>query len=324
MGRGDHAVSDKALSHPDWFKPYKALYPFDTRRLTLRSGHTMSYVDLPSRIESSHTVAPTVMVHGNPTWSFYYRNLLTAVSEVGGRALALDHIGCGFSDKPDDRAYQYTLSQRVDDLEEWLDSLGLGEEQINLVVHDWGGMIGMAYAARYPQRINKIVVLNTSAFHIPGDKRLPFTLWLGRNTRLGQVLIQGLNAFSGLATRWACMKPLSKQIARAYTAPYHSWATRVATHRFVKDIPLHRRDLAYQVVEETQAKLPTLTDKPMLIGWGLKDFVFDHTFLKIWKSRFPDAESHIYPESGHYILEDEESDLIPKIVNFLYHAPHPA
>lgn len=300
---------------PEWLKAHQALYPFEPKSVVVQGGHKLSYVDLVPK--NDEHIVPTVMIHGNPTWSFYYRNLLKAVQTAGGRALALDHIGCGMSDKPNDQSYHYTLAQRVEDLEEWFKQVGLINQKVNLVVHDWGGMIGMAYASRHPEQINRLVVLNTAAFHIPGDKRLPFTLWLGRNTFLGQVLIQGFNAFSGLATRWACMKPLSKAVARAYTAPYHSWSSRIATHRFVKDIPLKSSDEAYAIVQETQAQLKRFEDRPILLAWGLKDFVFDETFLRVWQKRFPQAESHIYPESGHYILEDEAEDLIPKIISFL-------
>ncbi len=300
---------------PTWFQAHQALYPFEPKSITLKAGHRLSYVDVQP--DGEEKIVPTVMVHGNPTWSFYYRNLLSAVQKAGGRALAPDHIGCGLSDKPNDQNYHYTLGQRVADLEEWFEQVGLVGQKVNLVVHDWGGMIGMSYASRHPEQINRLVILNTAAFHIPDDKRLPFTLWLGRNTSFGQFLIQGLNAFSGLATRWACMKPLSKAVANAYTAPYHSWSTRIATHRFVKDIPLKSSDEAFAVVQETQDKLKLFEHRPMLLGWGLKDFVFDESFLKVWQKRFPQAESHIYPESGHYILEDESTDLIPKIIRFL-------
>ena len=300
---------------PSWLASHEALYPFAPKSIVVQGRHKLSYIDLLP--EGGEQIVPTVMVHGNPTWSFYYRNLLQAVQKAGGRALAVDHIGCGISDKPNDQNYDYTLSQRVNDLEEWFKQTGLSEQKVNLVIHDWGGMIGMAYASRYPEQINRLVVLNTAAFHKPNDKRLPFTLWLGRNTFLGQVLIQGFNAFSGLATRWACKKPLSKAVAKAYTAPYYSWSTRIATHRFVKDIPLKSGDKAFELVQETQSQLNAFKDRPILLAWGLKDFVFDETFLKVWQKLFPEAESHIYPESGHYILEDEAEDLIPKIVTFL-------
>ena len=106
-----------------------------------------------------------------------------------------DHIGCGLSDKPGDDRYTYTLSSRVDDLEALLDHLGI-DGDVTLVLHDWGGMIGMAYAARHPERISRIVVMNTAAFHMPAAKSLPLALWLCRDTPLGSWMVRGLNAFA--------------------------------------------------------------------------------------------------------------------------------
>ena len=108
------------------------------------------------------------MLHGNPTWSFYYRDLIDALRD-SHRVIVPDHIGCGLSDKPDDSRYHYTLASRVDDLEFLLDHLGL-DRDLTLVLHDWGGMIGMAYAARHPERIARLVVSNTAAFHKPANK----------------------------------------------------------------------------------------------------------------------------------------------------------
>jgi cis-3-alkyl-4-acyloxetan-2-one decarboxylase len=287
------------------------LYPFTPQTLSV-DGYTISYVD-----EGARDGEITVMVHGNPTWSFYYRHLIEAVVDAGGRALAIDHIGCGLSDKPSERDYPYTLSRRVDDLTAWIEQLNLGETPFNLVVHDWGGMIGCAYAIRHPERLKRLIVLNTAAFHLPRDKRLPFTLWLGRNTWVGKALIRGMNAFSGLATRWACMRPLSREVRQAYTAPYNTWANRVATHEFVRDIPLSPDDSAYATVSETQEGLERLKDKPILIGWGMRDFVFDEPFLREWRRRFPEAEVHRFEEGGHYILEDHRDELIPLITRFL-------
>src|SRR5437763_1827424 len=143
---------------------------------------------------------PVVMVHGNPTWSFYYRNLVLALRDRY-RCVAPDHVGCGLSDKPDDGRYIYSLERRVADLEVLLDHLHL-RENLTLVVHDWGGMIGPAFAARHPERVKRLVVLNTAAFHLPKGKPLPRSLWWGRNTVLGTVLIRGFNAFCRGAARW--------------------------------------------------------------------------------------------------------------------------
>lgn len=126
---------------------------------------------------------PLVMLHGNPTWSFYYRHVLAALSGEH-RVIVPDHIGCGRSDKPDDSRYAYTLASRVLDLERLLEHLGL-DRDLTLVMHDWGGMIGMAYAARHPARIARLIVSNAAAFHKPAGKVMPKALAMCRNSPLG-------------------------------------------------------------------------------------------------------------------------------------------
>ena len=132
----------------------KKQYPFTGNLLDIQ-GLNYHYLD-------EGNGPPVVMVHGNPSWSFYYRNLVLALRDRY-RCIVPDHIGCGLSDKPGDNRYDYTLSRRVDDLEALLEHLGI-RENITLVVHDWGGMIGMAYAVRHPERIKRLVILNTGAF----------------------------------------------------------------------------------------------------------------------------------------------------------------
>jgi haloalkane dehalogenase len=111
---------------------------------------------------------------------------------------------------------------------------------------------------------------------------------------------------------------MQADVAAAYCAPYDSWANRIAVHRFVQDIPLKAGDRAWSTVVETEERLSLLADKPMLIGWGDRDFVFDHHFLAEWQRRFPKAELHRYPDCGHYVLEDAADELIPIIREFLF------
>jgi len=255
------------------------------------------------------------MVHGNPTWSFYYRNLVLALRDRY-RCIAPDHIGCGYSDKPGDDSYNYTLEQRVADLEALLDGLGV-TKNINLVVHDWGGMIGMAYATKYPERVKSLTVLNTSAFNLPASKPFPWPLWLCR-TPLGAFLVRGFNGFSAVASHECCKRnPMSREVRAAYRAPYNSWKNRIATLRFVQDIPLRKGDPSYPEVHRVETSVGALSDKPMLICWGLKDFVFDKHFLARWKEEFPQAEVHRFDDCGHYILEDAADEVIPLIETFL-------
>jgi haloalkane dehalogenase len=258
-------------------------------------------------------------VHGNPSWSFYYRALARALSGEH-RVLVPDHIGCGFSDKPDDARYAYTLRSRIDDLEGWLDAVG-ATRNVTLIVHDWGGMIGLGAAVRRPERIARVVLLNTAAFHLPRAKALPGTLKLARDTKVGAFLVERFNAFSRGAARLGVERRLPADVARALTAPYDTPAHRIATLRFVQDIPLVPSDRAYGVVSETAERLALLADKPILICWGAKDFVFDDHFLAEWKRIYPRAEVEYYPDAGHYVLEDAADRIVPRVARFLAKSP---
>ncbi|MEA2631261.1 MAG: cis-3-alkyl-4-acyloxetan-2-one decarboxylase, partial [Chloroflexota bacterium] len=264
---------------------------------------------------------PVVMVHGNPTWSFYYRGLVEGLRS-SYRTIVPDHIGCGLSDKPGDARYDYTLESRVADLEALVDHLGL-DGGLTLVVHDWGGAIGLAYATRHPEQIARLVILNTAAFHLPASKSFPWPLWACRNTPLSAWLVRGLNAFCRGTARIGCTKkPLTGDVRDAYCAPYDSWQDRIAVHRFVQDIPLRPGDRSYDLITRTQDSLARLAGVPTWIGWGMKDFVFDHHFLAEWVRRFPGAEVHRFDRAGHYVLEDEGEQIVPLVRAFL--AAHPA
>jgi haloalkane dehalogenase len=292
----------------------RELYPFDGRFFE-REGVRMHYLD-EGRGE------PVVMVHGNPTWSFYYRRLVTALSPRY-RCIVPDHVGMGLSDKPGDDRYPYTLERRVEDFTALLDHLGVTRD-VTLVVHDWGGMIGMAWAARHPERVARLVILNTGAFPLPSDKPFPWPLWLTR-TPVGALLVRRLNAFSAVAARVCVTRtPLSPEVRDAYTAPYDSYDDRIATLRFVQDIPLRAGDRGYDLVAATAKKLPELAHLPALICWGDRDFVFDHAFLREWRHYLPEAQVVRFPDCGHYVLEDAADEIIPLIERFLRAHPLPA
>lgn len=291
------------------FAPPRELYPFASREIEVRPGVVMRYLD-----EGSGPLV--VMVHGNPSWSLYYRNLVLAL-RPDHRCLVPDHIGCGLSDKPGDARYDYTLRSRVDDLERLIETAAPGPEPITLVLHDWGGAIGMGYAARHTERVGRLVILNTGAFFNPKGERLPLTLRLVRDTPLGPLLVRGLNAFSLGATHMATVRPMSRELRRAYTGPYGSWADRIATLRFVQDIPLKPADPAWSEIERIDAGLAAFASVPALIAWGLKDFVFDDSFLAEWRRRMPQAEVHAFDDVGHYTLEDGGDRIFPLVRDFL-------
>jgi haloalkane dehalogenase len=273
-------------------------------------GLRMHYLD-----EGPRDAPPVLMLHGNPTWSFYYRNLVLALRGQF-RCIVPDHIGCGLSDKPGDESYDFRLKSRVDDLATLVDHLGL-QQPLTLVVHDWGGMIGCAWATANPNRVSKLVIMNTAAFPLPQGKRMPPALSLVRNTKLGAFLVTRFNAFSAIAARIAFKKPVSREVRKAYTLPYDSPANRLATLRFVQDIPLAEGDPGFDILINTAEHLHLLAEKPCLVAWGERDFVFDAPFLEKWQACFPRAELHRFPDCGHYVLEDGGHILIEKIGRFI-------
>lgn len=287
------------------------LYPFVSSYLKL-DGISLHYLD-------EGKGDPVIMLHGNPTWSFFYRNLVLGLRD-NCRTIAPDHIGCGLSDKPDDGRYEYTLERRVKDLESLIDHLKL-ERRITLVLHDWGGMIGMAYAVRHPERIGRLVLLNTAAFHLPPTKPLPPSLWLCRNTSLNDFLIRRSGLFCRLVTRWGCCRPMTDQVREGYLSPHSHGEKRLAHLRFVQDIPLQPQDHSYRLVTEVQERLGMFRETPTLILWGEKDFVFDHHFLAVWEKLLPDAEVHRFPDAGHLVLEDKGEEILPIIRRFFEKHP---
>jgi haloalkane dehalogenase len=290
---------------------FRQLFPFESHFLD-RSGLRYHYLDEGSG-------QPVVMVHGNPTWSFFYRDLVTALRDQY-RAIVPDHIGCGLSDKPGDDRYSYRLASRIDDLEALLEHLDV-KRNVTLVLHDWGGPIGMGWAARHPERVARIVLFNTAAFPLPATKKLPWQLALVRDRREMGWLVQGLNFFAWTASHVASKSGLSREVRRAYLAPYDSWDNRIATLRFVQDIPLGPGDPSYPLALQIHASLAHFRATPALICWGERDFVFDEPFLRQWQIELPKAEVHRFPRAGHYTIEDAKDEIVPLVRAFL--AAHP-
>ncbi|HVR82562.1 MAG TPA: alpha/beta fold hydrolase [Luteimonas sp.] len=290
-------------------------YPFRPLRIEVRPGIAMSYLD-----QGPRDGEVIVMLHGNPSWSYYWRHLVLGLRDRY-RCVVPDHVGMGLSDKPDDSAgasprYDYTLRSRVDDLATLLDRLGI-TGPVTLVVHDWGGMIGIAWALSRMAQVGRLVILNTAVFPLPAGKRMPWQLALGRDSKLGALLIRGFNAFSSVASRVGVEKRMPAAVRHAYVAPYDSWRNRIAILRFVQDIPLRAGDPAWPLVSEAGRRLHEFADRPVFIAWGLCDFVFDRHCLDTFTASLPNAQVHTFADAGHYVLEDEHVVLVPGIREFL-------
>jgi Predicted hydrolases or acyltransferases (alpha/beta hydrolase superfamily) len=257
---------------------------------------------------------PVVMVHGNPSWSYLYRNLVLGL-RAHYRCIVPDHLGCGFSDKP--QAYPYRLANHIDNLERLLDHLGIA--RCVLVVHDWGGAIGMGWAGRHPERVAGMIVFNTAAFR---SRRMPLRISICRLPLLGPLLVRGVNGFARGAAIMAVNRPMRPKIARSFLAPYDSWHNRIALLRFVQDIPMRPDHPSWPMLTEVEMGLDRLRDCPLLLCWGGRDFCFNDHFYDEWRRRFPHAQAHHFPDAGHYVLEDTLAGIQPLITSFLSRLGH--
>ncbi|MBI2378155.1 MAG: alpha/beta fold hydrolase [Deltaproteobacteria bacterium] len=260
----------------------------------------MSYLDVGPRS------GPTIlMLHGNPTWSFYYRALVRAFQSEH-RVVVPDHLGCGLSEKPQTHAYR--LEDRIRHVEALVEHLGL--EQLVVVVHDWGGPIGMGFALRHPAKVRGFVVFNTSAFP---SNRIPLSIDLCRIPGFGALAIRGANAFIRAALIRAIGHPerLTPEVRSGYLLPYSSWEDRVALLRFVQDIPMSETHPSRAAMAAIGDGLHRLADRPMLVVWGAKDFCFDLEFHREWMERFPKAESHVLEDASHWVVEDAHERIVP-------------
>jgi len=289
----------------------RAEYPFEARYLDVGAG-SLHYLDEGPRGSDGGAL---LMLHGNPTWSFYYRSLIQAFSP-SHRCVVPDHLGCGLSDKPQD--WRYDLAGHIANLERLVEALDL--RRITLVLHDWGGPIGMGFARRHPERIARLVVMNTAAFP---SARCPLRIRVCRTPGIGPFLVRRLNAFAGMAPRMAVAHRLSDTARRGLGLPYDSFAHRVAIARFVRDIPLTPAHPSYAEIEAIGAALPRFAGLPTCIVWGERDFCFTPAFREEWQRRFPAAEVHPLARAGHWLLEDAPSEVAAILRAFLDAHPLP-
>lgn len=277
-------------------------YPFKSHFLDL-GGVRMHYLD--------EGTGPTVLLlHGNPTWSYYYRNLIIGLRDQY-RVIVPDHIGCGLSDKP--KHYQYRLVKHISNLERFIDSLEL--DDLAMAVHDWGGAIGLGWARRHPEKLRAITLFNTAAFPGPCPLRIRVCAW----PLLGGLLVRGLNGFVRGALVMASRKRerMTANVRRGYLLPYKTISRRFGIHGFVRDIPFSERSSTFRLISEIDGSLEQWASTPVLICWGGQDFCFNGWFLQQWRSRFPKANVHVFPDAGHFIVEDAHEEILPLMREFL-------
>ncbi len=301
---------------------WKSLYPFESQFLEIPFSETsadklrLHYVErggVERAGESAPGAAaagsrPTVLcVHGNPTWSFTYREVLKQVSDQA-RVLAVDHIGCGLSDKP--QKYNYSLEQHVGNLARFIEKLDL--QEVTLVVHDWGGAIGLGAALKHPARIRRFVILNTAAFPPP---YVPWRIAACRLPGLGGWAMRRLNLFARAALYMTLnrLPKLDKAVAAGLIAPYHDYASRVAIARFVQDIPRRKSHPTWQLLTRIEQGVSIFHDRPTRLVWGMQDWCFRPECLDRLEHLFPQAKTRRLEDVGHYVMEEAAEEVIAEI-----------
>lgn len=293
------------MDRPD--RDWRSLFPFDSHWQQIE-GFRLHYVDEGPRDANRPTL---VLVHGNPTWAFYYRELIAAWS-AEYRVIAVDHLGCGLSEKPANGPYR--LADRVRQLAAFIRSLSL--RNATLVGHDWGGCIATGAAEELPGIVTRLVLMNTAAFRAP---MIPWRIAVCRWPVLGPLAVRGGNAFLRAAFTMALehRERITPQVRAGYEAPYGSWAERVAIQRFVEDIPRSPEHPSYDTLMKIEERLPELHTIPKLLIWGMRDWCFTPWFLEQFEKHWPEAQVLRLSNAGHWLIEDAPDEVIGRVEQFL-------
>jgi pimeloyl-ACP methyl ester carboxylesterase len=295
----------------DW--AFAGTWRYEPRFFDTPDGR-MHYVD-----EGPRDGKPVVLVHGNPTWGYLYRNFIPPLVTAGHRAIVPDHLGFGRSDKPD-RPELYTIARHAERMESLLESLDL--RNATVVPQDWGGPIGLYWATRHPERVGRLFILNTFAHRPPEKVSLPLPLRLFRTPGVGEVMVKGLDLFkrvflfrAGVVHR----ERLTDDVKRAYRAPHPSWSSRTPILVFPREIPSGPEGPVSDLCAEIEQGLErSFRDKPVKIAWAMKDIAFTPEMLdRLWLRTFPHAEVMRLEDAGHYLQEDAHERIVPALVDFL-------
>jgi pimeloyl-ACP methyl ester carboxylesterase len=289
----------------DLMGDFEGTFPFEPRYARVAQDVRLHYVE-------EGTGDPVLMLHGNPTWSYLYRRFLPPLARAGYRAVAVDHMGFGRSDRPPGHR-RYTMRSHVDNLLAFVRELDL--RHLTLVMQDWGGPIGFGLAVEEPNRVTRLVILNTGVGVLPTGTPMPFHEPF-RTKGLGEALALGANLF--VEAMFGGMRPASATplVARAYRAPFPDYYSRVPILAFVRDIPIGHDHPTASYMHEVADRLQKL-QRPTLICWGMGDRILPPMLLEVWKGTYPHAEVMELPEARHYLQEDDSEAVVARMVRFL-------
>ena len=295
----------------DW--SFNGSWPYEPRWFDSPDGR-MHYVD-----EGPREGRPVVLLHGNPTWGYLYRHFIPPLVEAGHRAIVPDHLGFGRSDKPD-RPQLYTIERHAGRLEQLLESLDL--RGATVVPQDWGGPIGLRWATLHPDRVDRLLILNTFAHRPPGKVDLPLPIRLFRTPGVGEVMVKGLDLFKRVFLFRAGVmhrERLTAEVKHAYRQPHPTWSSRTPILVFPRQIPSGPEGPVSDLMAEVEQGLEQhFRSKPVRIVWAMKDIAFTPQVLEqLWLKTFPGAEVTRLEDAGHYLQEDAHERIVPVLIDFL-------
>jgi haloalkane dehalogenase len=257
-----------------------------TPRYVEQDGLRMHYVD-------EGEGDPVLLLHGEPTWSYVYRKVIPRLTPLG-RVVAPDYFGFGRSDKPVERDW-YTYDRHCASVERFVEQLGL--ERLTLVVHDWGGPIGLRFAVTRPERVARIVILNTGV----GAGRAPSDEWLRFRELVRRV---GTELRPGRIVQVSCVTELPEEVVAAYDAPFPAAESMSGVLMFPELVPTERDHPSAAAMFEVRDALRAW-EKPVLVLWSDSDPIFSPRAAERFAELIPGATlGELVAGAGHFLQED--------------------